>query len=983
MRILSLLIYFAGLFFFNQKTDSPHGTEFKISCKTCHSTKGWQLDKEIYSFDHNTTELPLVGQHKVVDCRQCHVSLIFSDAKTECNECHNDIHQATVGPDCSKCHNPSSWLVNNINEIHQMSRFPLVGAHRTADCSQCHRSESLARFDVPGVNCIDCHRENYMASTNPNHIISGISEDCIQCHPLNSFQWAEAGFNHNVFPLELGHSMLKCSDCHKSTNFADAKSDCYSCHQQNFAGAKNPDHLSAQFSVVCTDCHTIGVGWKPAKFDHTVFPLTLGHAGPSCTDCHKDGNYTSTSPECYSCHQQNFLATTNPNHSNLGFPTSCTICHTVVPGWKPTSFNHSSFPLTLGHSTPACVDCHKGGNYSSTSPFCYSCHQQNFTTASNPNHISAGFTTECATCHTLDPGWKPAAFNHTTFPLTLGHAGQSCVDCHKGGNYASTSPECYSCHQQNFTAATDPNHITAGFPTNCTTCHTTNPGWKPVTFNHVSFPLTLGHSTPACADCHKGGNYTSTSPDCNSCHQQNYISTVNPNHTSAGFSQVCQTCHTLNPGWKPATFNHSSFPLTQGHSLPTCIDCHTGENYKTIPIDCYSCHQQNYAATTNPNHLAAGFPTNCTQCHSINPGWKPTTFDHSSFPLTLGHSIPGCADCHKGNYTSLSSDCYSCHQQNYTSSTNPNHIAGGFPTNCAQCHSTNIGWKPSSYNHGSFPLTLGHSIPTCVDCHKGNYTTTSPDCYSCHQQNYTSSTNPNHIAGGFPTSCAQCHSTNIGWKPSTYNHGSFPLTLGHSIPACIDCHKGNYTTTSPDCYSCHQQNYTSTTNPNHSTSGIPTTCATCHSTNPGWTPATFNHTTFPLTLGHATPTCADCHKGNYTTTSTDCYVCHVTDYNNTVNPNHRTLSFATTCLTCHTTNPGWKPALYTQHDSQFFPIYSGRHQGKWTVCTDCHTNPANYSLFTCITCHNKSDMDSSHNGRTGYSYDSAACLRCHPRGSAD
>ena len=132
MRILSFLIFSLGIYLNNQQPESPHGADFKISCKTCHSTKGWQLDKEIYSFDHNTTTLPLEGQHKTVSCRQCHPTLKFGEAKTECNECHTDIHQGTVGFECSRCHTPASWLVNNIIELHQTSRFPLVGAHRTA-----------------------------------------------------------------------------------------------------------------------------------------------------------------------------------------------------------------------------------------------------------------------------------------------------------------------------------------------------------------------------------------------------------------------------------------------------------------------------------------------------------------------------------------------------------------------------------------------------------------------------------------------------------------------------------------------------------------------------------------------------------------------------------------------------------------------------------------------------------------------------------
>jgi hypothetical protein len=467
MRILSLLIFCIALLNVNQKTDSPHGTGFKISCKNCHSSKSWQFDKEIYSFDHNSTKLPLVGQHKVVSCRQCHVSLKFSEAKTSCNECHKDVHQETAGLDCSKCHTPASWLVNNITEIHQRSRFPLLGAHRTADCFQCHKSESLARFDVPGVNCIDCHRSNFTATTNPNHIQAEFSEDCTICHHLNAFQWDGAGFNHSIFPLVQAHSNVKCADCHLTAKYTDAKPDCYSCHQQNYNSTTNPNHAAVGFPQTCASCHSLAPGWKPAVFNHTKFALTLGHSTPACSDCHIGGNYTTTPTDCYSCHQQNYNSTTNPSHVAAGFPQTCTTCHSTTPGWKPAIYNHTVFPLTLGHATPACADCHKG-NYTTLSAVCYSCHQPDYNSTSNPNHTVLSFSTTCTQCHTTKPGWKPAAYTqHDSqfFPIYTGrHQGQwsACTECHTntanytlfnciichgnthGKNY--TSAQCYNCH---------------------------------------------------------------------------------------------------------------------------------------------------------------------------------------------------------------------------------------------------------------------------------------------------------------------------------------------------------------------------------------------------------------------------------------------------------------------------------------------------------------------------------------------------------
>jgi hypothetical protein len=469
MRILSLLIFYVLLVIFFRAADSPHGKDFKISCNKCHSSKGWQFDKEIYSFDHTTTKLPLTGQHTELDCRQCHPTLIFKDAKNNCIDCHKDVHQGTTGMDCSRCHTPASWLVNNITRLHEVSRFPLLGVHKTADCSQCHKSENLTRFDVPGVNCIDCHRQNYMATTNPNHVQAGFSEDCSRCHHITSFQWNGAGFNHNIFPLVQGHSTAMCADCHKTTNFTDASPVCYSCHQQNYLATTNPNHNLSKFSTNCHDCHSLNPGWKPTNFDHSRFPLKLGHAIPACIDCHTGGNYTSTPTDCYSCHQTDYNSTINPNHQASGFSVTCTQCHSTNPGWKPATFNHNNFPLTQGHASIACADCHKGGNYSSTSADCFSCHQVNYNNTVNPNHKTLNFSTTCKLCHTTTPGWKPAAYTqHDSqfFPIYSGkHRGQwsSCTECHtnpanytlfdcirchkdehKGKNYSNV--QCYNCH---------------------------------------------------------------------------------------------------------------------------------------------------------------------------------------------------------------------------------------------------------------------------------------------------------------------------------------------------------------------------------------------------------------------------------------------------------------------------------------------------------------------------------------------------------
>ena len=109
-------------------------------------------------------------------------------------------------------------------------------------------------------------------------------------------------------------------------------------------------------------------------------------------------------------------------------------------------------------------------------------------------------------------------------------------------------------------------------------------------------------------------------PIVSACHEADYNATTNPNHLSAGIDNVCMECHTTMPGWKPAIFEHSSFPLTQGHAINDCNACHVPGDYSNVSTDCFACHEADYNATTNPNHLSAGIDNVCMECHTTMPG---------------------------------------------------------------------------------------------------------------------------------------------------------------------------------------------------------------------------------------------------------------------------------------------------------------------------------------------------------------------------
>lgn len=383
----------------------------------------------------------------------------------------------------------------------------------------------------------------------------------------------------------------------------------------------------------------------------------------------------------------------------------------------------------------------------------------------------------------------------------------------------------------------------------------------------------------------------------------------------------------------------------------------------------------------------------CGECHTPErwvPVDEPPTFRHDStgFALLGAHAGASCRGCHEVLVLNrVGTACVDCHRDAHQ---------GELGSRCEWCHVpttwTNQREMFQVHSRTRFPLLAVHARLDCTACHRNQrpyeYSNTPAECGACHYETYLQTTSPNHVGAGFSRRCEDCHSvTASSWHEARFSHpASFPLAGGHAGLTCDRCHSGGvYTGLSTACVSCHQKDYAATTNPNHVAGRFPTTCESCHTTD-GWRPATFDHdlTRFPLTGAHLQVDCERCHPGGrYTGTPTDCYSCHRADYDATTNPDHRAAGFPTDCQACHTTD-AWRPASF-DHDARFFPIYSGRHRGEWSSCTDCHVNPGNYAVFECIFCHahTRAEMNDKHDGVGGYSYQSAACYRCHPRGVAE
>lgn len=309
---------------------------------------------------------------------------------------------------------------------------------------------------------------------------------------------------------------------------------------------------------------------------------------------------------------------------------------------------------------------------------------------------------------------------------------------------------------------------------------------------------------------------------------------------------------------------------------------------------------------------------------------------------------------------------------------------------CAACHSPEA-WRPlradPPFDHArdaGFALTGAHRLVGCESCHAGlrfdRPRAAEDECAACHEDPHR---------GRLSTDCASCHDTQRFARARTsavHERTTFPLTGAHRVIPCESCHRderaGAFTPVDARCVACHQQALQQALFPDHTAPAFRSQCDGCHRTT-SWHGARFDHEAasgFALIGAHVRAECTGCHlppdfRLRWAAASPqDCVACHRADYDR----EHTGMGFSLVCTDCHTVD-SWSGATF-DHD---FPIFSGRHAGEWDRCTDCHTDPNNFAVFTCLTCHTQAETASNHRDVANYVYESARCLSCHPRGEED
>ncbi len=277
----------------------------------------------------------------------------------------------------------SNNACNSCHEMHPYYDSWGVSTHKSADCVQCHIPPGpgnwiktkflsykelwthLAGIEEPPVavtrkiprsSCLGCHPDGggQTKGTTTFPHSAHTSVPCVDCHVRLVHRTVNPPYYHD--PM----LMAKCLECHNGQP-GSPPSNCSTCHTQPH-----------EFRGECGNCHGTNSFAQPTPPDHPL-PLTGGHVGVPCADCHVATPGGEVIPgtslpvpagdTCVSCHAV--------QHQGL---TDCAQCHTIETFAAPT-FQHPQIGphVPTGDRGLPCQSCHPSADYTQSS--CTPCHE--------------------------------------------------------------------------------------------------------------------------------------------------------------------------------------------------------------------------------------------------------------------------------------------------------------------------------------------------------------------------------------------------------------------------------------------------------------------------------------------------------------------------------------------------------------------------------------------------------------------------------
>ena len=323
--------------------ESPHHTLDGEACDNCHPAADhlWSMARQcVTEVQLEATGFRLEGPHEGLACGKCHPTDVsfekrYRDPETPgyrrhedtCSGCHEDVHGGQFNgrySRCIDCHSKEEFRPAKLTIADHTSAFPLIGAHASVACTECHQPDAFTgvrQFVDTKSDCRTCHQSPH-AGQFADRIAK---EDCVSCHSPRCDTFRIMEFDHGLqtgYFLNGAHASAACEHCHyevptpspvgpiPTRRFAGTPKTCASCHVDPHRGQFKEYGIGQ-----CNQCHVSNSDWHRNDFDHDTdsrFPLVGAHVGLECSSCHLpirlgDGSeiiqYKPMGTECRDCHE--------------------------------------------------------------------------------------------------------------------------------------------------------------------------------------------------------------------------------------------------------------------------------------------------------------------------------------------------------------------------------------------------------------------------------------------------------------------------------------------------------------------------------------------------------------------------------------------------------------------------------------------------------------------------------------------------------
>ncbi|MEE8060793.1 MAG: hypothetical protein V3T16_03150 [Gemmatimonadales bacterium] len=521
--------------------------------------------------------------------------------------------------------------------------------HDNGFCTGCHIMEDPFGKFASGagrhedLQCHDCHRQGITTSMwqlflwvaeRPEEITAHApvpNERCDECHSIGADETWEriattAGHRVHLESDSVDLAEVMCVTCHGEeihafvpVNATCGQSGCHDTDETDVVLGK----MAAQTDQHCVQCH---------QFTADV-PLLATYDSAR-------GTLIPTLNECFSCHEmENLLVTFRPRldpHSG-----TCGLCHRphtqelveqaaetcaeCHDDWRDTPFHVGVNHREDGES---CLTCHPHHAAKVDPSDCVGCHEAVNETGVN-RHAPLPFDTTAALLEAslpqrvytppedlvrlIEPEPEPAAEEVAQLEADWQRQG-------KGDVLPGPSPPMPRLEPQPADTFPHDRHESVA----CISCHSTEAGRGPLTFEQPR----------GCQICHHRGPSTN---DCAACHESDELEPP----LGVAFAIAVDEHE---PRYRTVDFEH---PI---HAEGACIDCH--QSAVTMTVDsataaCQSCHDQHHTEASP-----------CATCHRTEAVLESHT-------VTEGHE--GCDACHTeatvAALTPERSFCMACHEE--------------------------------------------------------------------------------------------------------------------------------------------------------------------------------------------------------------------------------------------------------------------------------------------------------------------------------